>query len=401
MPCAIISLTRRKLECCGRISSPRAALLTAALLAVAVLSAMNALREGPKPPAEKASVFREVMRNASREARLDASSSARGYMSATPHAGSPPERARQKVSLAGSPTGDDPTPALADILARFKSRVAVRSRRVLNPHNFGYVHNVPEACTGRAVELMVGVPSRIESFTQRETIRETWGQFSTDANNKAVLLFFLGSSTDKITQQKVSEESQKHGDIVQETFIDAYRNLSLKTVALVKWVSLYCPNSTFVLKADDDMYINVPRLLAKLRSQFDKGPLFIIGMLHPDSRPFRTKGHKWFMPPNEYRQKKYPNYVSGTSYAMTTTAAMRLYVESFYVRPLFLEDVYLTGILADKASVPRISESEFSAQKVEPTGCNFKPRISGHRNSPEDIRKIHAELFDPDLRCEK
>ena len=194
-------------------------------------------------------------------------------------------------------------------------------------------------------------------------------------------------------------EVKTHGDVVQESFIDTYNNLSLKTVALVRWASHYCQDSTFVVKADDDMYINVPRLLAKLRSQLDKGPLFIIGFLHPDSRPFRTKGHKWYVPPSEFRHKKYPNYVSGTAYAMTTTAAMRLYVESFYVRLLYLEDVYLTGILADKASVPRVSESEFSAHKYDPTGCNFKYRISGHRNSPEDMRKIHAELFDPDLRC--
>ena len=199
----------------------------------------------------------------------------------------------------------------------------------------------------------------------------------------------------------MAAEAQKNGDIVQETFIDSYRNLSLKSVALVRWISLYCPDSTFVLKADDDMYINVPRLLSRLRAQFDKGPLFIMGFLLKEIRPIRTEKHKWYLSTKVYPEPTFPNYVCGTAYAMTTTAALRLYVESFYVRPLFLEDVYLTGILADKASVPRISESTFSPIKIKATGCTYKTRISGHRNSPTDMRKIHAELFDPNLKCEK
>ncbi|GFS15001.1 beta-1,3-galactosyltransferase 1-like [Elysia marginata] len=386
-------LFRRKFECCARLSSPRNALLAIAILSVAVYSTMTALRTGSAAPAKKLTVLREVFRNVSRTA------SAPRHVSASPVADAKAQRSSQNGSVSD---GKD-SPVLEAILARFKSRVAtaVHSRRVVNTHPFGYIHNAPEACTSRSIEIMFGVPSRIDSFTQRHTIRQTWGQYAADPNNKAVLLFFLGRTRDKGIQERVKSEAQKHGDIVQETFIDAYRNLSLKSIALVKWASLYCQESTFVLKADDDMYINVHRLLSKLRTQFEKGPLFIMGTLHPDSKPFRTKGHKWFMPPSEYRQKKYPNYVSGTAYAMTTTAAMRLYVESFYVRSLFLEDVYLTGILADKASVPRVSESEFSAQKIDPTGCNFKGRISGHRNSPEEIRKIHVELFDPDLRCKK
>ncbi|KAK3735449.1 hypothetical protein RRG08_015642 [Elysia crispata] len=394
----------RTLECCVRLSSNRVVFIAAALLFVSCFSAMNVLRDRLSPPSEKPSVFREAMRNVTKAARLDTASGS-SHMSATQHPRLLLRYVKEKPfphnKSASHLSGEKYISDLASILARFHSRVAVRARRVVNAHSFNYINNVPDACTGKTVETLLGVPSRVDSFTQRQAIRETWGQFSTVDTNKVVLLFFLGSTRDKNIQEKVAVEAQKHGDIVQETFIDSYRNLSLKSVALVRWVSLYCPDSTFVLKADDDMYINVPRLLSRLRAQFDKGPLFMMGTLHLNSRPFRTKGHKWFMPPSEYRQKLYPNYLSGTAYAMTTTAALRLYVESFYVRPLFLEDVYLTGILADKASVPRISDMEFSAQKIEPTGCKFKTHISGHHNTPEEIRKIHAELFDPDLRCKK
>ncbi|GFO10808.1 beta-1,3-galactosyltransferase 1-like [Plakobranchus ocellatus] len=348
---------------------------------------------------KRRSVYREAMRNISRFTKMDAASLAASAV--TSSAESQPELKSSLLDRREHPSAVNSSarqsPPVESILNTFHAKVAARERKIVNPHDYDYIHNVPGACADRPVELLVGVPSRVDSFQHRQTIRQTWGQFASDPINKAVLLFFLGSTLDKELQQRVRIEARKHGDIVQESFIDSYKNLSLKSVALVRWASLYCPDSTFVVKADDDMYINVPRLLSKLRAQFDKGPLFLIGIVHPDSKPFRDKGHKWFVAPSEYRHKKYPNYVSGTAYAMTTSAAMRLFVESLYVRPLYLEDVYVTGILADKASVPRISETEFSAQKFDPTGCNFKGRISGHRNTPDDIMKIHRELFDPDL----
>ncbi|RUS92202.1 hypothetical protein EGW08_000055 [Elysia chlorotica] len=378
---------RRKSDFCARLTLPSTVFLSTVLLTVSIYSTLTIVPQRRfSPRSLDAAMYEEAASNLSLAnlSRPDSRVSAKSVVNV--HATSP------------DPSESAGRSALSAIIAKFRSRVAFQTRPVVNPHPFDYVHNEPNACAGKTVELMMAVPSRVDSFDLRQTIRETWGQFATDGN-KTVMLFFLGSSTNDTIQQKVTEESQKHGDIVQENFTDAYRNLSLKTVALVKWVSLHCPNSTFVLKADDDMYINVPRLMSRLRSQFEKGPLFVIGYLLKEKEPFRTTSHKWYLPVSEYPEKTFPNYVSGTSYAMTTTAAMRLYVESFYVRPLFLEDVYLTGILADKASVPRISESEFFPNKASASGCKFRKLICGHKNSPQEILKIHTELFNSTLKC--
>ncbi|CAG5118151.1 unnamed protein product [Candidula unifasciata] len=273
------------------------------------------------------------------------------------------------------------------ILGLFRKKVALHGRSLINPHNFKYIHNVPNACIGRNIELIAGIPT------------QTWGQYGSVPANNAVVLFFLGSKEDEALQEKINFEALKYGDIVQEHFIDSYRNLSLKTVAIMKWVSIYCADSTFVLKADDDMYINIPRLVMRLREQLKRGPVFILGAVHYNTEPFRDQKNKWFVTFDEYPANMFPNYMSGTAYAMTSTAAIRLYVESLYVRNLFLEDVYLTGIVADKAAVPRVKEADFTWGKFDPEGCNFKNKISGHKNSPEEIRKIHRELFDPNLRC--
>jgi hypothetical protein len=40
-------------------------------------------------------------------------------------------------------------------------------------------------------------------------------------------------------------------------FQDTYHNLTLKTVMGLKWTSIFCPQVKFVLKTDDDIYVNV------------------------------------------------------------------------------------------------------------------------------------------------
>ena len=201
-------------------------------------------------------------------------------------------------------------------------------------------------------------------------------------------------------QNRLLNESKIHGDIVQENFIDSYRNLSLKSVEILRWASFFCPNSKFVAKVDDDMYMNIPLLLTQLKAQLQRTPLFIMGAVLANNRPFRQKGHKWFVPVSQYKQNEYPNYLSGTAYSMSTTAAVRLYVESLYVKPIDMEDIYITGILADSSLIPRVHDNRFFGHsKVAPKGCGLKNKVSGHGVSPAEMRKIHRELYDPKLKC--
>ncbi len=48
---------------------------------------------------------------------------------------------------------------------------------------------------------------------------------------------------------------------------DTYHNLTLKTVMGLKWASIFCPQAKFVLKTDDDIYVNLPLLLDALSSE--------------------------------------------------------------------------------------------------------------------------------------
>lgn len=88
------------------------------------------------------------------------------------------------------------------------------------------------------------------------------------------------------------EENYEYGDIIQEKFHDTYNNLTLKSVMMLKWVTTNCPHATYLMKTDDDMYINVEGLVKalKLRPHI-KGSL--IGSLICNARPISDPKNKW------------------------------------------------------------------------------------------------------------
>ena len=43
-------------------------------------------------------------------------------------------------------------------------------------------------------------------------------------------------------------------------FQDIYYNLTLKTVMGLKWTSIYCNQAKYIMKTDDDIFVNVPLL---------------------------------------------------------------------------------------------------------------------------------------------
>ena len=56
---------------------------------------------------------------------------------------------------------------------------------------------------------------------------------------------------------KVEKEKNIHNDIIQGSFHDSYRNLSYKNVFGLLWVSKFCQNAKFIVKTDDDIYLDL------------------------------------------------------------------------------------------------------------------------------------------------
>ncbi|XP_013070463.2 beta-1,3-galactosyltransferase 1-like [Biomphalaria glabrata] len=274
---------------------------------------------------------------------------------------------------------------------------------VVSPHSFKLINKPKVSCYHS--ELVICVLSKRNHFHTRRTIRETWGSYAYDRRNNASLIFFIGSEITSTTlldsdQPMVDAESNIFGDILQEEYIDSYNNLSLKTVSVLKWVTFQCPKSKFILKSDDDMFINVPFLVRKLREIEHRLPQFVMGSVRYHEKPNRQKSSKIYTPYSVYKEDEFPPFTAGPTYAMTTKTAKLLYQTTLQL-PLFrLEDVYVTGFCAQKANVSLVNNAHFLEGKHDASGCLFRNQISGEGFTTEEIIQIYKELNDENSDCD-
>ncbi|XP_021358224.1 beta-1,3-galactosyltransferase 1-like [Mizuhopecten yessoensis] len=234
------------------------------------------------------------------------------------------------------------------------------------------------------------------NFKHRNVIRNTWGSI-TKHNQEVRLIFLIGKPKDEITQIKINNESKQFSDIVQEDFVDSYRNLSLKSVAMLKWTISYCHRAQYVLKVDDDMFINIPYLIGVLKHKHITN--CVIGNLFQSSIPIRDPASKWHTPLSMYKEAQYPAYLSGTSYVISGDIVSKLYNASLSIPFFWLEDVFITGLCRRKIGAKAVADYGFTYTHRSPTGCDYRHVISGHKNTPEEITKIWHELQDPKLKC--
>ncbi len=92
--------------------------------------------------------------------------------------------------------------------------------------------------------------------------------------------FFVGLTESNMTQEQIEEENSFYGDIIQIGTPDFFRNLSLKVAGLLNWLHRNCPKVDFVMKVDDDVYVNVRNLAHFVQSHHQEN-LSVFGVGDP------------------------------------------------------------------------------------------------------------------------
>lgn len=54
------------------------------------------------------------------------------------------------------------------------------------------------------------------------------------------IVFLVGQIPNNETQARIVTESEQYGDVIQEGFLDSYNNLTLKSIMMLKWVTINC-----------------------------------------------------------------------------------------------------------------------------------------------------------------
>lgn len=220
-----------------------------------------------------------------------------------------------------------------------------------------FEHNVPrfrphnicpsKGLNNSAILFMISAP---ENVLRRQVIRSTWGHPEVTRPLNLGVVFILGEAKDPSVGRLVDWEAEVYGDIVQTTFMDSYESLSIKTIAGLKWVIEYCHQSNFMIKIDDDVFVNVYALKRFLNDEKDTESSLLC-LVWNNMPVIHRKGTKHPTVMDHYNGTVFPTYCSGSAYIMGVPVAKSLYQSSLSVPTFWLEDVYVTGILAQHAGI--------------------------------------------------
>ena len=205
-------------------------------------------------------------------------------------------------------------------------------------------------------KVLALVLSKMSNFEKREHIRSTWGDSKYFNKAELRLVFVLSLETFRsVRENRLLEEARLYNDIVVVDFVEHDDNLTLKSLAGLLWsAKLFCTTATFTLKTHDDVFVNTPAMYLTLNTWVTTATVtnIITGQLFK-RKPVPRKG-KQQVTIDMYNKRFYPPYVDGATYIMSSDVVPRLLTLALNQTGsdfMKMEDIYITGILAEKANI--------------------------------------------------
>lgn len=203
---------------------------------------------------------------------------------------------------------------------------------LINPEFDLYLYidyNPMKLCQNKQVLIFAYVLTKVDDFKKRSLIRKTWANTTLFPDLK--VLFIVGKSFKAKVNDLILEEQLEFNDLLQGNFIDSFKNLTYKSLIAWKWISTYCSQAKYVIKLDDDLFLNNFNLINYLQSTNEiEIKTFYCNVLRSLS----------------LNEPKNPTLCMG-AYLMTSDLISRLYYCSFNVKTFWLENVY-TSLVANR-----------------------------------------------------
>ncbi|XP_051766931.1 beta-1,3-galactosyltransferase 2-like [Ctenopharyngodon idella] len=279
--------------------------------------------------------------------------------------------------------------ALEKLTASISSKPISVHHYVAHPSNYHFILDEPDKCKQNPF-LVLMVPVAPNQVAARNAIRSTWGNEST-VQGKAVITLFLvgltGGSDSEKTQQQLEEESRQHRDLLQSNFVDSYFNLTIKTMVIMDWLATHCPQATFSMKVDSDMYLNLENLMTLLLAPNTPRENYITGFLMWDRPVIRNKKSKYYVSEELYPEPKYPTYVLGVGYVFSNDLPKKIVEASKDVKPFNIEDAYVGACLKQLGIKPSRAPdpSQFRTFMKDSKSHDLSKVITTIARSPEQI----------------
>ncbi|XP_069802759.1 beta-1,3-galactosyltransferase 2-like isoform X2 [Dendropsophus ebraccatus] len=282
------------------------------------------------------------------------------------------------------------------VILNSSSPRAHHSQALPYPYPYRFLINQPKKCQGRSPFLVLLVMGQNHDVQGRDTIRTTWGNVTNYGDVDVVRIFLVGVSpimTGAI-QRLLEEESAIYGDIVQQDFLDTYNNLTLKTLMGMEWVAKFCPNTSYVMKVDNDVFLNVNYLVHKLlRPELPPRRNYLTGLIVYNTGPMRSKDSKWYLSEEVYPANAYPPYPSGPAYVLSADMARKIYKVAQDLLVFGIEDVFV-GICLYKLNIlpTQPPRNVFNGEKIDYDPDTFCHVVLVHHYREIDLIKVWEDF---------
>ncbi|XP_041452277.1 beta-1,3-galactosyltransferase 5-like isoform X1 [Drosophila obscura] len=274
----------------------------------------------------------------------------------------------------------------------------VLTMEVYEPGHLNEDIDMQRICMHKGVflRLLILITSAQSHFMARMSIRQTWMHYA--SRRDVGMAFVLGSTANVTLNESINQENNIYRDMIRGHFIDSYFNLTLKTISMLEWTDTQCPSVKFILKTDDDMFINVPKLLDFVDARHED-MRSIYGRLAKYWRPVRNRKSKYFVSHKSYSGMQYPPFTTGPAYLLTGDIVHELYMQSLHTYYMQLEDVFITGIVAKSLKIKRVQAKDFRNSRISLVPCTIRNAISVHMIKPSEQYNLWRSLLDTTIKC--
>ena len=239
--------------------------------------------------------------------------------------------------------------------------------------------------------ILIAVHSAYKNVITRRLIRQSWGQSSYLCKFSAKLLFFIAQSRGR-PLTSLREELKQHDDVITLDFIDSYLNLSRKSVESMRWINKHLPDVKYVLKQDDDAFVNMTKLTRALKVLEHKHETtFIAGYYFPNRKPKRNPKNVYYTPHSLWNKTHWPPAVTGPAYVITGTALPRLVsrADMASTPQVLWEDIFVTSVVRSFENI-----TLFDIRNMRHVECRRNYKINPTAISYHRVKQVaHQDLF--------
>ena len=209
-------------------------------------------------------------------------------------------------------------------------------------------YKAPDSMCKVQPHIIIYLHSRPSNTRKRKVIRDTWANVTNFKNIIVERIFVIGKIAEVNAMGDVEDEMALQKDIIIGDFDDTFRNLSLKGLTLLDFVNKKCHGAKYILKADDDIFINTFMIVEKfIGTIWTKTKTVMCQVKEDNAADTTNKNGRWYIPAELLpgSSDKLPTFCSGYT-VLFTADLVPLMLNKSLTSPLVpVDDAYVFGFL--------------------------------------------------------